>query len=127
MDYQPPLPEWHVPAPITPNEVKIKAGGGVSFIIAGLHQVQVFADGMKPGDINTSLHHADDGTGLVFTGLPLIKDPNGRLYRGPDPSLLPLAMVSRRRTSCAAPGVYLVVCGFLFHFQDPMYGNVRVV
>ena len=120
---QPPLPERNVHF-ITPNEVKIKAGGGVSFIISGLHNVQVFADGMQPGDINTTLTTPMTGP-APFTGLPIINDPNGRLYRGPDPSLLPLDRVEV--VNFPHPGVYLVICGFLFHFQDLMHGYVRVV
>ena len=109
---------------ITPNEVKIKAGGGVSFIIAGLHNVQVFQDGWQPGDINTSLTTPMTGP-PPFTGLPIINDPAGRLYRGPDPSLLPQDRVEV--VNFPHPGVYLVICGFLFHFQDLMHGYVRVV
>jgi len=120
---QPPLPERNVHF-ITPNEVKIKAGGGVSFIISGLHNVQVFADGMQPGDINISLTTPMTGP-APFTGLPIINDPNGRLYRGPDPSLLPLDRVET--VNFPHPGVYLVICGFLFHFQDLMHGYVRVL
>src|SRR4029453_14820442 len=106
---------------VTPNEVKITAGGGVSFIISGLHNVQVFQDGWQPSDINISLTRPMAGP----PGLPLIDDPNGRLYRGPDPSLLPQDRVEV--VNFAHPGVYLVICGFLFHFQDLMYGYVRVV
>src|SRR5262245_25821601 len=39
---------------LLPNEVKIKAGGSVSFIIGGFHHVLVYDDGTQPGDINTS-------------------------------------------------------------------------
>ncbi len=60
-----------------------------------------------------------------FTGLPIINDPTRRVYRGPDPSLLPLDRVET--VHFAKPGRYLVICGFLFHFQDGMYGYVRVL
>jgi hypothetical protein len=120
---QPPLPERNVHF-ITPNEVKIKAGGGVSFIISGLHNVQVFRDGWKPGDINTSLTRPMAGVPPI-AGLPLIDDPAGRIYRGPDPGPLPQDRVEV--VNFPHPGVYLVICGFLFHFQDLMHGYVRVV
>jgi hypothetical protein len=109
---------------ITPNEVKVKAGGGVSFIISGLHNVQVFEPGIEPGDINTTLITPMTGP-APFTGLPIINDPNGRIYRGPDPSLMPLDRVEV--VNFPNPGLHLVICGFLFHFQDLMHGYVRVV
>lgn len=115
------------PAPPTnahlllPYEARIKAGGAVSFNISGLHNVQVFAPGTKPSDINAGLT-----TPMTAPpGLPIINDPNGRIYRGPDPSLLPLDRVEV--VHFAKPGRYLVICGFLFHFQDNMYGFVRVL
>ena len=44
---------------------------------------------MEPGDINRTLLTPMTGP-APFTGLPIINDGNGRLYRGPDPNLLPL-------------------------------------
>lgn len=104
-----------------PYEAKIKAGGSVSFVISGLHNVQVFANGIEPGDINATL--VTPMTGPPF--LPIINDPANRLYRGPDPSLLPLDRVEV--VNFAEPGRYLVICGFLPHFNDGMYGYVRVL
>src|ERR1044071_4833795 len=37
---------------VTPNEVTIKAGGSVNFIIAGLHQVIIYDDGTQALQIN---------------------------------------------------------------------------
>ena len=107
---------------LMPREVKIKAGGTVNFIIAGLHQVVVYDDGTQPGDINTALTTPTTGTPA---GVPLINDPNNRIYRGPDPSLL-----SRDRVEVvhfANPGTYLVICGVLTHFQQGQIGFVRVL
>ena len=104
-----------------PYEAKIKAGGAVSFVISGLHNVQIFAPGTKPTDINIALT-------IPMTAppaLPIINDPTNRVYRGPDPSLLPLDRVETVQLS--APGRYLVICGFLFHFQDNMIGYVKVL
>jgi hypothetical protein len=104
-----------------PYEARIKAGGAVSFVISGLHNVQVFAPGTKPDDINAGLT-----TPMTAPpGLPIINDPNRRIYRGPDPSLLPQDRVET--VHFAKPGRYLVICGFLFHFQENMYGYVRVL
>jgi hypothetical protein len=106
---------------LTPNVATIKAGGAVKFVIAGLHNVQIFQPGIKPGDINTGLV-----TPMTAPpGLPIINDPVGRIYRGPDPSLLPLDRTEVVHLS--SPGTHLVICGFLFHFLDNMYGYIRVL
>jgi plastocyanin len=104
-----------------PNEVTIKAGGTVNFIISGLHQVVVY-DGRQPTNINTALTVPSTGTP---PGLPLISDPHGRIYRGPDPTLLSPERVEV--VHFATPGTYLVICGILFHFQAGMFGFVRVL
>lgn len=105
-----------------PREVKIKAGGTVNFIIAGLHQVIVYDDGTQPGHINTALTIPTTGTPA---GTPLINDPANRIYRGPDPSLLPRDRVEVLHF--AEPGTYLVICGVLPHFQQGMFGFVKVL
>ena len=59
------------------NAPTIKAGGAVSFIISGLHNVQVFEPGIEPGDINIGLT-----TPMTAPpGLPIINDPVGRVNR----------------------------------------------
>ena len=67
---------------LVPNEVTIKAGGTVNYIIAGFHQVAVYDDGTQPGQINT----AD----VIPGAPPLINDANNRVYRGISPFVLPL-------------------------------------
>jgi hypothetical protein len=104
-----------------PFESKIKAGGAVSFVISGLHNVQIFAPGTQPTDINSGLTTPMTGP----PGLPIINDPTNRVYRGQDPSLLPQDRVETVQLS--APGRYLVICGFLFHFRDNMFGYVNVL
>ena len=106
---------------IVPEIAKIKAGGTVNFIIAGFHQVIVYGDGTRPEDINTSITVLPTNPPVV----PLIADPNRRLYRGPDPSLLPADRVEVVHFS--EPGTYLVICGVLPHFQAGMIGYVRVL
>ncbi len=113
----PGLPNVHQ---LLPNEVKIKAGGGVNFIIAGFHHVLVYDDGTQPGDINPNL--------LVPGSSPpgLIDDPNNRIYRGLDPRLFPQDRVEVVHFS--KPGIYLVICGVRTHFvNDRMFGFVRVI
>ena len=107
---------------LIPKTVKIKAGGTVNFIISGLHNVIVYDDGTQPGSINTTLIRPTTG---VPAGVPLINDPNRRIYAGLDPSLQ-----TRDRVEVvhfANPGTYLVICGVLPHFQGGMFGFVRVL
>lgn len=128
----PPLDRYPnvVPAPpqnvhlLTPNMPSIKAGGAVNFVIAGLHNVQIFEPGKQPNDVQSGLTVPMTGP-APLTGLPLINDPVGRVYRGPDPSLMPLDRVEV--VQLTRPGTYLVICGFLFHFQDNMFGWVKVL
>jgi plastocyanin len=103
---------------LVPQLASIKAGGTVNFIIAGLHNVIVYDDGTKPGDINTTLI-------VPGSAPPLIDDPNRRIYRGLDPRTLPLDRVEVVHFD--KPGTYLVICGVLPHFSEGMYGFVKVI
>ncbi|HEV8483605.1 MAG TPA: hypothetical protein VGV87_08660 [Blastocatellia bacterium] len=106
---------------LLPQLAKIKAGGAVNFIIAGFHQVAVYDDGTQPGDIDTSMT-------IPPTNLPmplLINDPTRRIYRGLDPSTQSQDRVEV--VHFANPGTYLVICAVLPHFQQGMYGFVKVV
>jgi hypothetical protein len=108
---------------LIPHEVKIKAGGTVNFIIAGFHQVIVYAPGTKPEDINSSL----TTTVGVPPGPPLIDDPTNRVFRGVDPSRQP-TQDRVEVVGFANPGRYLVICGVQPHFvNDHMFGYVRVL
>ena len=111
----PTLPNVHQ---LIPNEVKIKAGGSVNFIISGFHNVIVYDDGTQPGDIDKT---------LLVDGL-LIDDPDRRIYRGLDPRLAQLVLQeSTEVVQFPKPGTYLVICGVLPHFNDGMFGFVRVL
>jgi hypothetical protein len=113
------LPNEHT---LVPFASLIKAGGSVNFIIGGFHLVLVYKD-KKPGDIDVTNLTAT--TNPAFEGPPLIADPEGRVYRGLDPSLLPQDRVEV--VHFAEKGLYLVLCGVLPHFNDGMYGWVKVV
>ena len=108
---------------LAPFEAKIRAGGGVMFVIAGLHQILVYDDGTQPTDIDADLTVPTTG---VPAGVPLINDGTRRIYRGVDPSLFP-----RDRTEAVSfprPGRYLVICGVRPHFvDDNMFGYVEVL
>lgn len=106
---------------LIPQIAKIKAGGTVNFIISGLHLVLVYDDGTQPSDIDTSL--------LILpppAGPPLINDPNRRIYRGLDPRALAPTVDRVEVVHFANPGKYLVMCGVLPHFQQGMFGFVKV-
>ena len=109
---------------LTPEIAKIKAGGTVNFIIGGFHVVTVYDDGTEEEDINTSLTQLP-----ANGGPPIINDPNRRIYRGLDPSLLPPTTAQDRVevVHFDRPGRFLVICSVLPHFQEGMYGYVRVV
>ena len=110
---------------LVPEIAKIKAGGTVNFIIAGLHVVAIYDDGTTPEDI--------DITDLVPDRPPMtppiINDSTNRIYRGLDPLLLPPGTQQDRveAVQFSEPGLYLVICAVLPHFNEGMYGYVRVL
>jgi plastocyanin len=106
---------------VTPNTVTIKQGGTVNFIVSGLHNIIVYDDGTAPEDINIS--RLTNTTGIPT--LPIIDDPDNRIYRGLDPTLLAIDRVEAVRFD--EPGTYLVICGLLPHFQGGMWGLVEVL
>lgn len=119
---------------LIPHTATIRAGGAVNFIISGLHQPIVYAAGTQSTDIDTTLTVLTTG---VPNNVPLIDDPNGRLYRGLDPSrLIYVTTVTgtlpvRDRVEVVQfpnPGRYLVICGVHPHFvNDDMFGFVNVL
>ncbi len=68
---------------LLPNEVTIKAGGSVNFIIAGFHQVLIYENVSGPSDINSA--NLIPPSPPFFP--PLVNDPENRIYRGLDPRL----------------------------------------
>lgn len=120
----PPTANHHV---LIPNTAKIKAGGYVNFIISGLHVVAVYDDGTKPTDINKTILVP----GPRF-GPPIINDANNRIYRGIDPVVSggPPPILNLDRVEVVhfdKPGTYLVICAVLPHFEEGMFGYVRVL
>jgi len=107
---------------LLPRTTTIKAGGSVNFIVAGFHQIAVYAPGTKPDDIDTT-------TLLPIPGAPptigLIDDPDNRLFRGVSP-----LTVGQDRVEVVhfdKRGLYLVVCLVSVHFAGGMFGWVRVL
>jgi plastocyanin len=124
---------------MTPQEVTIKAGGTVNFIISGFHQVLVYGPDTKPEDVSLA-------NPIVRTGLPpLVNDANDRIYRGLDPASLlmpplpntttPLQSIQDRveAVQFQKAGRFLVICGVIPHFfvaatgEFVMFGYVRVL
>lgn len=136
-DFTPPLDRYTNPAPpppsnhheLIPNTAKIKAGGYVNFIISGLHVVAIYDDGTKPDDLDLSTAvHIGGGLPPVVT---VISDANRRIYRGPNPVLGgPPPVINLDRVEVVqftTPGTYLVICAIVPHFNEGMYGYVRVL
>jgi len=120
---------------LIPNEVTIKAGGSVNFIIGGFHNPTVYDDGTQPEDIKTvvGVNTTTTRGPNPFPAAVLIDDPTNRIYRGLDPSLQPLDLSGAFGQDCVevvffpTPGTYLVICGVRGHFvNDGMFGFVHV-
>ena len=124
---------------LIPHEVMIKAGGTVNFIIAGFHVVAVYDDGTQPTDINTGITVLPANAPAP----PIIDDPNNRIYRGIDATVLPFLQGPQQQGPMGPafqpvlqdrvevvhfpdPGTFLVICAVLPHFVDGMYGFVKV-
>ena len=115
-----PAPNVHQ---LIPYVTTIKVGGTVNFIVAGLHNIAVYAPGTRPEDIDASLLIPIPG---APPNLPrLIDDPQNRVFRG----AMPLPPVLDRTEVVQFPkrGLHLVICAVLPHFEDRMWGWVRVV
>jgi plastocyanin len=130
---------------LIPDNVTIKAGDAVNFIISGGHVVTVYEDGTQPADIGGAIEpncaFPLPASGLTIpcspvnmAGVPMaggiLSDSEGRIYRG---AFLNLA----RRDGVEVvqftkPGTYLVICARKNHFLNPttqqfeMFGFVEV-
>jgi hypothetical protein len=99
---------------VLPNYLRIRVGDTVTFAISGFHLLLIYKN-RKPEDINV---------GLLTPGSSppgLIDDPTSRLYRGLDPRT-----TSQDRIEVVGfntRGRYLVLCGVLPHFVDPVTGE----
>ena len=138
-----------VPPPPPPNrnvhkhlpfEAEVDAGGAVSFVISGLHQILIYAN-RELGDVQAA---ADPSTDLPPTATtpplpPLVNYATDRVYRGLDPRTLfymvpgpggtasPNLVLDRvESVNFFEPGRYLVVCGVRPHFNEGMHGYVDV-
>ena len=112
---------------ILPKVIKVRTGGVVNFVVAGLHWPRVYNPGTRPTDINLA-----SPTGTAF----LINDPVNLFYDGLNPggpaggipSFFPLANAQNRVESVSFPtaGTYLVICNVRPHFNDGMFAFIKV-
>lgn len=122
---------------LLPFEVDIDAGGAVSFVISGVHQILIYA-GRTLAEVQAGFKTS--GTTLPPVPPGLVEYTPDRVYRGLNPFALqyqPLAepqadtpnnMVVDRveGVNFKEPGRYLVVCGVVPHFNEGMHGYVNV-
>ena len=128
----PPQDRLNLPAGVPPPNVHqlipytttIKAGGTVNFIVAGFHNIAVYGNGTKPEDINTSILRDVPGAPPPFP--KLIDDPTNRVFRG-IASFPPVNVDRVEVVQFPEKGTYLVICAFVPHFEDDMWGWVKVV
>jgi hypothetical protein len=109
---------------ILPDVIRIKAGGVVNFMVAGLHQIIVYAPDKVLDDINLGNpgFMINDLANTYYVGivpaggpqaLPVTTDPSNARNRVESVAFL-------------APGTYLVICNVRGHFMDDMYAWVVV-
>ena len=132
-----------------PFEAEVDAGGAVSFIISGLHQVVIYAN-RELADVQAAAAPSTDLPGIPLLGGPpppappvvlpgLVNLATDRVYRGLDPrilyymspgpggTLIPNLNLDRiEAVNFFEPGRYLVVCGLRPHFDEGMHGYVNV-
>jgi hypothetical protein len=108
---------------VLPFETTIKAGGSVNFAISGFHVLTVYGHRTTWEDISTTVLTAIPGAPATFP--KVVNDPVNRVYWGNNPFPLPQDRIEA--VNFVEPGRYLVVCTFLPHFNDRMFGFVRVL
>ena len=110
---------------LIPNEVTIRRGGTINFIIAGFHHVVVYGPGKRVDDVNFTATVPVPGAPPTFP--PMIDDPEGRVFRG----FVNFTMSPDRVEVVQFPnrGRHLVICAFSPHFNanEKMFGWVRVL
>lgn len=115
---------------LAPQLATIRAGGTVNFIIGGFHVLAIYDDGVQPSDIDIALIVPPTVPGGPPRVPALFDDPRNRIYRGLDPASLPAGGPRSDRVESFKfdkPGLYLVLCAVVSHFNDGMYGFVRVL
>lgn len=117
-----------------PYEAEVDAGGAVSFIISGLHQILIYGPGRELEEVQAAAAGLNLPPAPPFP--PLVNYTIDLVYRGLDPRVLnyvplppatPNLVVDRvEAVNFKEPGRYLVVCGVRPHFDTSMHGYVNV-
>jgi plastocyanin len=118
---------------LLPFEAEVDAGGAVSFVISGVHQVLIYHE-REFAELKAAWEAAGSP---VIAGPPvaLVNFPDDRVYRGLDPRVLqylPVGTLANQVTDRVEsvnfknPGRYLVTCGVMPHFVEGMHGYVNV-
>ncbi len=120
----------HAVDSLVPAVVNIAAGGTVTFNVPpGVHQVAIYEPGTTPDDIDTG----DVTTLAAFAGcagppvvnaplvIDVLDDPTLEAAY-PVPCFTPTTVTHQFEDA----GRYLVICAFLPHSEDKMYGCVNV-
>jgi hypothetical protein len=128
---------------VLPFEVAVDAGGAVTFLISGVHQILIYA-GRTLAEVQAGFEAAPnpvENPKILPPNPPgLVQYTPDRVYRGLNPfalQYLPLAspppdtpnnlVIDRiESVNFKEPGRYLVVCGVRPHFLEGMHGYVTV-
>lgn len=136
---------------VIPNTIRIQAGDVISFNVAGLHAIRVYANGVKLSDVKANVPQecqvnppqaSCNGLGgtvvptvplgnvpTFYVGLnaiPLVTPPNPP-PPPPPPFVAPSTAVNRiESVTFPEPGRYLVICAVLEHFNDGMLAWIDV-
>ena len=115
---------------ILPREIKVNKAGVVNFVVAGFHQIIVFAPGVVLGQIvvppaGLFLYEPAPPNALPVHYLGI------RTTGGPPPGIAPTSNPSNapnrvESVSFANPGSYLVICNVRTHFIDGMWATIKV-
>jgi plastocyanin len=132
---------------VLPNIIRVNAGDVVNFVVAGVHVIRVYDNGVQLRDVKAQIPDEcevnpappaefpencfTDGPVEVIPPLGLDVVYEGLNSIGPPPQVPPFAPVSlaQNRVEPVAflnPGRYLVICAVLPHFNDGMYAIVEV-
>jgi plastocyanin len=101
---------------VLPHVIRVRRGGVVNFMVAGLHQIMVYFPGVTPETIA-------DNNNLYYRGIA----PAG----GPPPATPATANPSNAENrvesvSFMEAGDYLVICNVRPHFLDGMHAVIEV-
>jgi plastocyanin len=129
---------------VIPDTIRISAGDVISFNVAGLHAIRVYANGVKLRDVKANIPQECQvnppqascaGLGgtvvptVFYAGLnaiPLVTPPNPA-PPPPPPFVAPSVAVNRiESVTFPEPGRYLVICAVLEHFNDAMMAWIDV-